>query len=134
MTATDLLADLRAAGLTLRPEGGRLMVSPAARLTDVHRDGIRRHKGALLALVEAEGDAGPFDLPPPGEGIPAAEYLAFWAWVRSSATGASRGDRGRSAAPAPPGPNASAGSSGSSRPSPTFTKSVCPVGGGREEE
>lgn len=53
MGAADLLSALGAAGLSVSVDAGRLMVSPASRLTDTHRDAIRHHKAELLALLSA---------------------------------------------------------------------------------
>lgn len=46
--AADLLDSLEADGLTLRPEGGKLMVGPVERVTAAHRAAIRANKPGLL--------------------------------------------------------------------------------------
>jgi hypothetical protein len=51
MTAEDLLADLEASGLTLRREGGQLLVSPTSGLTPQNREQIREHKQGLLVAL-----------------------------------------------------------------------------------
>jgi len=51
MTPGELLGDLRARGLRLRCEGGRLHVAPRACLADGDRAAITAHKPALLALL-----------------------------------------------------------------------------------
>jgi hypothetical protein len=52
MTAADLLADLEAAGYTLRvDDAGRLLLSPASRLTPADRAAIGQHKPALIWLL-----------------------------------------------------------------------------------
>ncbi|QIK38103.1 hypothetical protein GWK36_09015 [Caldichromatium japonicum] len=54
MHAADLLADLRAAGFDLLPDGDLLIVSPASRLTPAQREAIRAHKPGLLACLWGE--------------------------------------------------------------------------------
>ncbi|MGB9670678.1 MAG: hypothetical protein ACPLXR_05955 [Halothiobacillaceae bacterium] len=54
MNAAALLADLRAAGFALHPDGDRLIVSPASKLTPAQREAIREHKPGLLACLWAE--------------------------------------------------------------------------------
>lgn len=50
MTPTrELLASLEGAGLILRLDGERLLVSPADKLTDGLRDSIREQKASLIA-------------------------------------------------------------------------------------
>ena len=51
MDASTLFTDLTKAGITLRIEGERLVATPGHRLTESHRNLIREHKPALLALV-----------------------------------------------------------------------------------
>lgn len=51
MGAPDLLQHLRASGFELDVSGDRLMVTPASRLTDGDRAGIRNFKVELLALL-----------------------------------------------------------------------------------
>jgi hypothetical protein len=48
---TELLATIKAAGLTVTARGGSLLVSPAARLTAELSAQIRAHKPALLAML-----------------------------------------------------------------------------------
>lgn len=50
----DPLVELRAAGLTLTLEGGRLVVTPASSLTDVHRQTLREHRDAIVEALQAE--------------------------------------------------------------------------------
>lgn len=52
--ALDLLAALRAVGLTLTPDGDWLWVRPRSKLTDPRRQAIQDHKLALLAALKAE--------------------------------------------------------------------------------
>jgi hypothetical protein len=60
--ASTILADLTAAGLALRAEGERLIVTPGHRITRPVRDLIRRHKPELLALVrDTPGPMTPYD-------------------------------------------------------------------------
>lgn len=51
--ATDLLAGLRARGLSVVAVANRLDVSPASALTEEDRAAIRAHKPALLDLLAA---------------------------------------------------------------------------------
>ena len=51
MTATELLTTLRARGFDVTAEDDRVLVGPAAGLTDDLRRAIRTHKPALLALL-----------------------------------------------------------------------------------
>lgn len=51
MTAETLLAEVRALGLELRPDGADLVVRPRGRLTAELREELRRHKPELLALL-----------------------------------------------------------------------------------
>ena len=63
MTALDLLWELEARGVCLRPEGGKLIVdAPAGTLTPVDRELLTRLKPDLLSLLEAS--ITPADLPP----------------------------------------------------------------------
>ena len=57
--AARLLEELTEADLTLAVQGERLIVNPGDRLTDAHRELIRLHKPALLALIQER------DQPPP---------------------------------------------------------------------
>lgn len=52
--ALELLADLRAVGLALTPDGDGLRVSPRSKLTEARRQAILTHKRELLAALEAE--------------------------------------------------------------------------------
>ena len=54
MTATQVLQWVRAEGFHLRVSDGKLLVSPASKLTDEMRDVIREHRPALAALILAE--------------------------------------------------------------------------------
>ena len=55
MTALDLFVHLTAAGCHLTRQGERLRVhDPQYALTDVLRDAIRQHKGALLEMLTPE--------------------------------------------------------------------------------
>jgi len=49
--ARDLLGDLAVAGIRVEVDGARLLVGPADRLTDRHRDELREHKAEVLALL-----------------------------------------------------------------------------------
>ena len=51
MGARDLLDELTRAGLTVTPDGDRLVVRPAARLTDALRNALRGAKLEVLALL-----------------------------------------------------------------------------------
>lgn len=51
MTAADLLAALESNGYVLRVEDGRLLLSPASRLTADDRAAIAAHKPALIWLL-----------------------------------------------------------------------------------
>lgn len=51
MGAPDLLQHLRGAGFRLDVAGDKLMVAPAAALTDAYRQAIREHRTELLALL-----------------------------------------------------------------------------------
>lgn len=57
MSAADLLARLRDAGLTLTAEEGSLRVGPASALTDEMGMLIREQKPALLILLAQEAEA-----------------------------------------------------------------------------
>jgi len=56
MNTATLLAEIRAAGLTLDPAPDGLRVSPKARLTDELRKKIRAHKADLLAALRSPPD------------------------------------------------------------------------------
>lgn len=47
-----LLAKIKAAGFSVREELGRLVVSPASRLTETQRETIKTNRDALLALLD----------------------------------------------------------------------------------
>ena len=49
----DCLETLAGRGFTLGLEGGKLMVSPASKLTDGDREFIRRHRADLVERVAA---------------------------------------------------------------------------------
>lgn len=51
MGAAGLLDHLRASGFTMRAEGCKLLVAPAAGLTDADRAAIRQHRDALLVAL-----------------------------------------------------------------------------------
>lgn len=53
--AADILAELRADGLTLTADHGRLIVEPVGSITDQHRALIRAHKAELLELLQRGG-------------------------------------------------------------------------------
>jgi len=52
--ALDTLADLRAVGLSLTPQGNSLRVRPSSKLTEARRRTVLDHKPELLAALEAE--------------------------------------------------------------------------------
>jgi hypothetical protein len=51
VTAAALVAELRARGVTLRPEGGALKVRPVSKLTPDELKALRQHKAEVLALL-----------------------------------------------------------------------------------
>lgn len=51
MTAGELLARLRASGLSMQADGARLIVIPGSRLTEEDRREIRENKDEILALL-----------------------------------------------------------------------------------
>lgn len=53
MTAATLVATLRARGVTLSPDGDKLRVRPAERLTPAELDTLRAHKVEVLRLLSA---------------------------------------------------------------------------------
>lgn len=57
----DHLSELRAAGLTVTLDAGRLIVTPASVLTDAHRRSLRENRARILAALNAE-DAGAREL------------------------------------------------------------------------
>lgn len=60
MTATALLRQLRAQGITLTPEGAGLrFAAPRGKMTPLLREQIARHKEALREILGAK--AGPWD-------------------------------------------------------------------------
>ncbi len=69
MSARELLEELRAAGITVAVRGNKLLVRPADRLTDWHRDALRAAKPEVLTLLATSGDAETF-------GAPAAPFVA----------------------------------------------------------
>lgn len=56
MTPHALLHDLLARGFTLQDRGGVLLVAPGRALSDADRDQVRRHREALLALLDPAAD------------------------------------------------------------------------------
>lgn len=52
MYAAELLALLSSSGFTVRLDGGKLLVSPASRLTDDERAALREHRERLLDLLD----------------------------------------------------------------------------------
>ena len=59
MDATEALYMLRQLGLTLTAAEGRLVVQPADHLDDEVRWLIRKHRDALIELIQAEPVQGP---------------------------------------------------------------------------
>lgn len=55
MNAHTLLSDFRSRGIELIPNGEKLTVEPASRLTDADRAAIRAAKSELLKLLAASG-------------------------------------------------------------------------------
>lgn len=93
MTASSLMASLTGRGVILSADGGRLSVdAPAGVLTEDDRDALRRHKAAILAILDG---APPPDDPGPDPASmpwpPRPVELATWptpyreAWGRRSA-------------------------------------------------
>lgn len=68
MNATEALSMLRQLGLTLTAAEGRLVVRPAELLDDELRWLIRKHRDALVELIQAE----------PSKGIEADEAHFHW--------------------------------------------------------
>lgn len=67
MGAHELLLNLAARGIRLAVQDGRLVVTPASRLTDSDRDAIRNCRGELLALLAQDQKPDPAEakaLPP----------------------------------------------------------------------
>ena len=56
MCARELLDDLAAAGLTVTADGDRLVIRPAAKLTDAARAALRALKPEVLALLTQKQD------------------------------------------------------------------------------
>jgi hypothetical protein len=54
MTPTDLLALLQRSGISVRLADGKLLVSPASRLTDDERQALREHRDGLIAVLSGE--------------------------------------------------------------------------------
>lgn len=50
------LLELRAAGLTVTLDDGRLIVRPASAMTDAHRQILRDRRSFIVAAVKAEAD------------------------------------------------------------------------------
>lgn len=61
MTPHALLIDLEGQGFSLKASGGKLIVSPASRLTADQREAIAANRDALLALVAVPEPAMPVD-------------------------------------------------------------------------
>ena len=61
MSAADTLRRLRAEGFTIQPDGRRLIVVPASKMTSDIRDELRHFKDELLALLAAEIAGDPTD-------------------------------------------------------------------------
>lgn len=72
MTAAALVQDLRTRGFKLQAADGRLVVTPASRLTDADRELIKRHRDELLALANPANAANGLD----SQGLGAGERLA----------------------------------------------------------
>lgn len=64
MTPAQTLAKCRQAGLSLRPHGDQLGVSPADKLTPELRQALRTHKAELLALLNSPPCPGWQAVPP----------------------------------------------------------------------
>jgi virulence-associated protein VagC len=79
MGARELLADLTGAGLTVTPEGDRLVIRPASRLTDELRAAVREAKPELLRLLTEAAPA-----PPPCD-PPIVARLIRWGWPHAEA-------------------------------------------------
>lgn len=54
MTATSLLANLRARGLALSPQGDGIAIAPRKLLTDADRAAVLSRKAEILSLLAAE--------------------------------------------------------------------------------
>ncbi len=52
----DPLSELRAAGLSVMLDAGRLIVNPASALTDAYRRSLRENRAHILAALNAEAD------------------------------------------------------------------------------
>lgn len=57
MRAADILAAVRAAGITLKAEGEGIRATPRAALTDSLRAEIRANRAAILAALREDGEA-----------------------------------------------------------------------------
>lgn len=75
MTAVDLLMTLRLKGIELVPAGDRLRFRPGEAVTAEERAALRRHKGAVLALLASAPRPAPAEL---AAGLSAGS-LADWA-------------------------------------------------------
>lgn len=51
-SATELLSLLRSSGFTVRLDAGKLLVSPASRLTDDERAALKEHRAGLLEILD----------------------------------------------------------------------------------
>lgn len=73
-------AEIKSAGLTLAvSQDGKLLVSPADKLTPKLRELIREHKAALMELVEARDNLASYLLQDIASGGP---YRKLWPQVR----------------------------------------------------
>ncbi len=95
MNAPDLLDAVRAVGVTLRAEGGRLLASPSGALPPALAEALRAEKAQVLALLASSAPCArrilPFD---PARRRRAAAHLAGtscpscgWSWWRVSPRG-----------------------------------------------
>ena len=51
MSAAELLAELRAAGVEVKADGNRILARPAGALTAAQRQELARHKAEVVALL-----------------------------------------------------------------------------------
>ena len=52
----DLLSELRAVGLTVMLDAGRLIVGPASSMTDAHRQILRDRRSFIVTALKIEAD------------------------------------------------------------------------------
>jgi len=84
MTADELLTTLQHQGFALRPlPGGNLEVRPASRLPEELRRELKRHKGKVLAVLEAVC----WLRSKLSQPQPIAPLIAEWAGERDGSTG-----------------------------------------------